>query len=236
MSTAGRPSWPLLIGMLAVVTVAVYGLARLHPLQPSAPAAGDVAGGDTARGAELFQRTCAGCHGTGGAGGGIGPRLVDAGLDAPTVAGVIAAGRGAMPAGLLKDANAADVSAYVAGISGGAPPPASTGTGPAPGIPPAPAPDPGVVLLDGPRLTGLRVTLGVPPQDRPWGVWAQGARGTRILGFIPQGSRFTTIRDAGEGPLVDDVDRFLVGPTEDAPALAGTLSPARAERLRRLLV
>ncbi|MCC6831442.1 MAG: hypothetical protein IT200_08850 [Thermoleophilia bacterium] len=35
---------------------------------------------------------------------------------------------------------------------------------------------------------------------------------------------------------MDDVDRFLVGPTEDAPALAGTLSPARAERLRRLLV
>lgn len=236
MSSAGRPNWPLLLGVLAVVTLAVYGVSRLHPFQPSAPAAAEVPPGDAARGADLFTRACAGCHGPGGAGGGIGPKLVDTGLDAPTVAGVVAAGRGAMPAGLLKDQEAADVSAYVAGISGAATPPPATTAGTTGSPPPAPAPAPGELLLTGPRLTGLRATLDVPPQDRPWSVWAQNAQGTRILGVIFPGRRLTIIQDANAGTLVDNVDRFLVGPAADTPVLAGALSATRAEQLRRLLV
>ncbi|MFN8121794.1 MAG: c-type cytochrome [Thermoleophilia bacterium] len=234
MSTAGRPSWPLLLGMLAVVTLAVYGLSRLHPFQPSAPAAADVPPGDAARGADLFARTCAGCHGPGGAGGGIGPKLVDAGLDAPTVAGIVAAGRGAMPAGLLKDQDAADVSAYVAGISGGAAPTTgTTGTAIATVGPPVAAG--GTFRFTGPGLRGFRVDLAEAP-GVTWNVIATGTAGDRPLVSIPPESTLAVVPDSGVGPLIDGVDRFLVGPSADAPALVATLTPVRAEQLRRLLV
>lgn len=234
MSSAGRPNWPLLLGVLAVVTLAVYGVSRLHPFQPSAPAAAEVPPGDAARGADLFTRACAGCHGPGGAGGGIGPKLVDTGLDAPTVAGVVAAGRGAMPAGLLKDQEAADVSAYVAGISGGgAPPQASTGAATTPTAPPLDLT--AVVRLTGDRLQGLRIELDVPP-GITWTVVASGPGGDRTVASIPPESSLVVVQDAGLGPLLDNVDRILVGPSADAPALVATIEPQRAEQLRRLLV
>ncbi len=75
--------------------------------------------GDPARGEAVFARSCASCHGTGGAGGGIGPRLVDAGLLEASVASIVATGRGVMPGGLVEGTDAADVAAYVAKIGGG---------------------------------------------------------------------------------------------------------------------
>ena len=73
--------------------------------------------GDAARGATVFVTTCAGCHGQGGAGGGIGPRLAGSGISAALIQDRIEHGAGAMPAGLVKGANEADVLAYVLGIS-----------------------------------------------------------------------------------------------------------------------
>src|SRR5690606_2024839 len=106
-----------------------------------------------------FAQACAGCHGEAGAGGGIGPTLAGTGLDAPAVAGVVAAGRGAMPAGLLEGQDSADVAAYVAELSGGASPPGTTGVATV-GPPVAVG---GAVRFTGDRLAGLRVELGEAP-------------------------------------------------------------------------
>lgn len=232
MPEEGRPRrWWLLIGLFAVVSLAVYGIARLQPFEPTAPPAAAVPAGDAANGETLFVAKCAGCHGQGGAGGGIGPALVDTGLDAPSVAGVIAAGRGAMPAGLFTGQDAADVAAYVAGISGGgATPPATTGGA----TTPAPAAG-GTVQLTGDRLTGIRVRLD-QPAPVSWGVWAEGPAGTRRLASIPPASALVVVDDAGLGPLVQGVDRFTVGPTADAPALTAPLGADEAGRLRTLFI
>ena len=58
-----------------------------------------------------------GCHGAGGVGGGVGPPLVDTGLDAAAVNTAVQQGRGVMPAGLVSGQEQADVVAYVVSIS-----------------------------------------------------------------------------------------------------------------------
>lgn len=234
MSQEGRPRrWWLLIGLFAVVSLAVYGIARLQPFEPSAPPAAAVPAGDAANGETLFAAKCAGCHGQGGVGGGIGPNLVGTGLDAPAVAGVVAAGRGAMPAGLFTGQDAADVAAYVAGISGGGAPPAATTGGATTPAPPTAAG--GIVQLTGDRLTGIRVRLDEPAPST-WGVWAEGTAGSRRLAAIPPGSTLVVARDAGVGPLVEGTDRITVGPTADAPALTAPLDADEARRLRTLFI
>jgi ubiquinol-cytochrome c reductase cytochrome c subunit len=40
------------------------------------PAESEVAMGDAAHGGQLFSQNCSSCHGAGGAGGGIGPKLI----------------------------------------------------------------------------------------------------------------------------------------------------------------
>ena len=65
----------------------------------------------------MFERECAGCHGSGGVGGGVGPPLVDTGLDAAAVTTAVEQGRGVMPAGLVSGQEQADVVAYVVSIS-----------------------------------------------------------------------------------------------------------------------
>jgi cytochrome c551 len=100
------------------VPAAVFGLAQWHPFSPTAPAvAGDGgAPGDPLRGATIFATRCAGCHGA-DATGGVGPALRGSGLTAAEVAGVIATGRGTMPAGIVSGQDAADVAAHVATIA-----------------------------------------------------------------------------------------------------------------------
>jgi ubiquinol-cytochrome c reductase cytochrome c subunit len=105
---------PILVG--AVVVVGTFALAKAQVFEPSAPAGSAVAG-DVDRGKSVFAQNCAGCHGTGGQGGGVGPTLAGAGLDADTVAATVQQGRGVMPAGIVGGQEQADVVAYVVSIS-----------------------------------------------------------------------------------------------------------------------
>lgn len=112
MSRAWRP---VLVG--AIVVVATFVLAQAQIFEPSSPAQAVGTGGDIYRGETVFQRECASCHGSGGEGGGIGPRLVDAGLDAVEIAATIRQGSGVMPPALVSGRAEADVVAYVVGIA-----------------------------------------------------------------------------------------------------------------------
>jgi cytochrome c551 len=221
-----RPHWALLVALFAVVSLAVYGIARWVPFEPEAPALAEGPGGDAARGEGVFAQACAGCHGAGGQGGGAGPRLAGTGLSAAEVATVVAAGRGVMPAGLVEGADAADVAAYVAEISGGGAGPAAT---------PAEVAG-GRAVLTGAELSGLAVRLDAPA-PRDWTVWVESAPGRLRVAEIPAGSRGSRTPPArGGATLVGRFDRVLVGDDPEAPDLAGSLSPERAEELLLLLV
>jgi mono/diheme cytochrome c family protein len=111
MSRAWRP---ILVG--AVVVAGTFVLAKAQVFEPSAPAGGPVAGGNVDRGLLVFDNTCAGCHGPGGAGA-TGPQLQGSGLDAAAVTSAVEQGRGIMPAGLVSGQDEADVVAYVVSIS-----------------------------------------------------------------------------------------------------------------------
>jgi mono/diheme cytochrome c family protein len=110
----GRGWRPILIG--GAVVVATFALAQGQVFAPSAPA-GDAAAGDADRGAPIFERECAGCHGEQGAAGGVGPALVETGLGAADVSAAVQQGRGIMPAGIVTGQEQADVVAYVVSIS-----------------------------------------------------------------------------------------------------------------------
>jgi mono/diheme cytochrome c family protein len=105
---------PILVG--AAVVAGTFALAKAHVFEPSAPA-GTAVVGDVDRGKMVFAQNCAGCHGTSGQGGGVGPALAGAGLDADTVAATVQQGRGVMPAGIVSGQELADVVAYVVSIS-----------------------------------------------------------------------------------------------------------------------
>ena len=105
---------PIIAG--AAVAAGTFALAEAHVFAPSA-APTSAASGDAARGAVIFQRECSGCHGPRGEGGGVGPRLAGAGLDAATVSAAVQQGRGVMPAGLVRGQEQADVVAYVVSVS-----------------------------------------------------------------------------------------------------------------------
>ena len=111
----GRAWRPILVG--AAVAAGTFALAQARLFEPDAPAASAVSGGDVERGAIVFERSCASCHGSGGEGGSIGPRLVAAGIDAAAVSAAVQQGRGVMPAGLVSGGEEADVVAYVVSIS-----------------------------------------------------------------------------------------------------------------------
>ena len=102
--------------LLVAVTGATFGLAKWHPAKPGIPSAGTVKLGDQYRGETIFSQTCASCHGQGGKGGGIGPRLVDLPISIALANGQIDAGSGSMPAGLVTGRDEEDVLAYVATI------------------------------------------------------------------------------------------------------------------------
>ena len=112
----GRGWRPILVG--ATVVLGVFVLAQARPFEPEAPS-GAPAAGDPARGEVLFEERCAPCHGTGGAGGSPGPRLIGSGLDAAAVAAVVEQGKGVMPAGTVSGGDRDDVAAYVASIASG---------------------------------------------------------------------------------------------------------------------
>jgi mono/diheme cytochrome c family protein len=124
-SDGGQPGFARPLGLAAAITAVVLALALLHPFKPSTKASGAaVAAGDAARGKTLYDAKCAGCHGPAGAGGDIGPKLAGLSLDSGAIAAQIAAGGGAMPAGLVTGGDSDDVVAYVRSL--GAPAPATT--------------------------------------------------------------------------------------------------------------
>jgi mono/diheme cytochrome c family protein len=111
----GRGWRPILVG--GAVVAGTFALAQAKVFAPSAtPASGAV--GDADRGASVFAQNCAGCHGEAGTGGGVGPTLAGAGLDAATVSATVQQGRGVMPAGIVSGQEQADVVAFVVSISG----------------------------------------------------------------------------------------------------------------------
>ncbi len=206
------PRWGLALGLLAVVSAAVFGLGKLAPFTPATDAAA-VSGGDAARGEGLFATSCAGCHGERGVGGGIGPTLAGVPRDGKEIAAVIAAGRGAMPANLVGGPDAADVVAYVMSIGGG-----DRGSGVAPSGEQA-----GTVTMTGALLQGLTIELDQPAPDG-WAVWVDGADGARRVAAIDPGAQRVRLADAGIGSLAVGSDSVLVGPSADAPVLRADIA------------
>jgi len=110
----GRLWRPVVVGL--VIAAGVFVLAKAQIFEPSADAGGPTATGDATRGAVVFERECAGCHGMGGSGG-TGPALTGTGLEASFVTERVREGSGIMPAGLVSGQDEADVVAYVLSIS-----------------------------------------------------------------------------------------------------------------------
>ena len=108
---------PLVV--LVSVSGAAFALAKLHLAKPGVPkaAAGtQIELGDAYRGETIFSQTCAGCHGAGGSGGGIGPKLRGNPISLAAAKARIDGGGGVMPARLVSGRQEADVLAYVATI------------------------------------------------------------------------------------------------------------------------
>jgi mono/diheme cytochrome c family protein len=99
--------------LFAVVSGAVFTLAKLHPAKPSTSAATTtLPTGDAVKGRAVYVQTCSGCHGT-KAQGGVGPALAGAHITVEEARTQIDNGSGVMPAGLVKDTREADVLAYL---------------------------------------------------------------------------------------------------------------------------
>jgi cytochrome c551 len=107
------------LALFIVISGAVFTLAQLHlakPGLPSAAAGTKIAIGDSYRGSIAFDQTCGSCHGSGGKGGAIGPRLIGDRISLAAVKHQIDAGGGAMPPGLVKGASERDILAFMATI------------------------------------------------------------------------------------------------------------------------
>jgi mono/diheme cytochrome c family protein len=105
--------------LLVVVSAAVFTLAHLHLAKPGVPVAAagtKIALGDSYRGSIAFDQTCKACHGEGGKGGGIGPRLIGDSISLAAVKQQIDAGSGTMPPALVKGSTERDVLAYLATV------------------------------------------------------------------------------------------------------------------------
>lgn len=121
-SDEGRGRLVLILRPLAlfiVISGAVFTLGQLHlakPGLPSAAAGTKIAIGDSYRGSVAFDQTCGSCHGAGGKGGAIGPRLIGDRISLAAVKQQIDVGGGAMPPGLVKGAAERDILAFMATI------------------------------------------------------------------------------------------------------------------------
>jgi mono/diheme cytochrome c family protein len=99
--------------LFAVFSGTTFALAKLHPAKPSTSSAGPVKLGDPYRGETTFSQSCAPCHGTGGRGGGIGPKLAGSPISVAAAKAQIDNGGGAMPAGIVSGGKEEDVLAYL---------------------------------------------------------------------------------------------------------------------------
>ena len=101
--------------LFAALSLAVFTLAKLRLAEPAAPAASaaKITLGDAGAGEALFDQNCASCHGDGGVGGGVGPRLAGSEIDLALAQDRIRNGKGIMPPELVTGRAEQDVLAYV---------------------------------------------------------------------------------------------------------------------------
>jgi mono/diheme cytochrome c family protein len=107
--------------LFVAVSATAFALAKAHPAKPQlkVDTTKAVALGNAAHGTSVFAQTCAGCHGQGGKGGGIGPKLAGATISLAAAKAQIDGGGGTMPAGLVKGSDEEDVLAYLKTIFAG---------------------------------------------------------------------------------------------------------------------
>jgi cytochrome c551 len=100
--------------LFAVVSGTVFVLAELHPAKDEGAAASAPTGqGDAGQGEQLFAENCAGCHGEGGTGGGVGPTLAGSQISLGEARSTIENGSGVMPPDLVQGQDLEDVLAYL---------------------------------------------------------------------------------------------------------------------------
>jgi mono/diheme cytochrome c family protein len=101
--------------LLVAVSAAVFALAEWHPAKQEASATpvSRLIVGDAENGKRLFLERCSMCHGAGGAGGGVGPRLVGRTVPEDRVIATIENGSGVMPGGLVDGQDRDDVVIYL---------------------------------------------------------------------------------------------------------------------------
>jgi mono/diheme cytochrome c family protein len=102
--------------LFVVFSGAAFTLAKLHLARPPVATGGKLVLGDAAAGRAAFARTCAACHGTGGRGGSIGPKLAGASISLAAARAKIDTGGSVMPAKLVGGKDERDVLAYLATI------------------------------------------------------------------------------------------------------------------------
>lgn len=102
--------------LFVVVSATVFTLAKLHLAKPGLARSSSIRLGDSYRGETVFSTTCAGCHGRGGEGGGVGPKLAGARISLAAAKAQIDNGAGVMPAKLVTGGREEDVLAYLSTI------------------------------------------------------------------------------------------------------------------------
>lgn len=96
------------------VSAAVFAFAQWHPAKGGSQSSTVITGPrDATRGETLFAERCESCHGPGGQGGGVGPRLTGSDLTISEARTQILEGGGVMPAGLVQGQELEDVLAYL---------------------------------------------------------------------------------------------------------------------------
>ncbi len=125
MSRPERPEsrpWIRLLLVPALLFVAfsaaAFTLSKFHLAKPGVPkiAGSNVVLGDSYQGGIVFEQTCAACHGPGGKGGGIGPKLQGLAIPIAAVKAQIDNGGGTMPPHLVSGQQEKDVLAFLATI------------------------------------------------------------------------------------------------------------------------
>jgi mono/diheme cytochrome c family protein len=100
--------------MFVLVSGSVFVLAVLHLAKRESTSTTPVSViSDPLRGERLFAQNCAVCHGEGGEGGGVGPRLIGRDVSIDEARSTIENGSGVMPAGLVEGQDLEDVLAYL---------------------------------------------------------------------------------------------------------------------------
>ena len=126
----GAPVPPEDVDAAATVLAEEFGVDSPPPSPPSSMSAGDVAasvafdsppsGGDAKHGAAVYQVACASCHGQNGAGGPIGPALIERPIlhRARDFVAIVRDGRRRMPAVPLDAAAMRDLFAFLLAAHG----------------------------------------------------------------------------------------------------------------------